>query len=67
MRRRRGGERMGKSKCLECEGDISIPDDAVVGEIVTCPDCGLSFEVSEINSSRVVLKAAENMGEDWGE
>jgi alpha-aminoadipate carrier protein LysW len=56
-----------KSKCFECEGSISVPDDAIVGEIVTCPDCGLSFEVLEKNSSTVVLKAAENMGEDWGE
>ena len=56
-----------KSRCTECDGDISVPNDVVVGEIVTCPDCGQNFEVSEINSSNVVLKLAESTGEDWGE
>ena len=56
-----------KSRCIECDGDISVPNDVVVGEIVTCPDCGQNFEVSEINSSNVVLKLAESTGEDWGE
>ena len=56
-----------KTKCLECEGGISVPDDVVAGEIVTCPDCGQSFEVSETSPSGIELKTAENMGEDWGE
>ncbi|NOS62816.1 MAG: lysine biosynthesis protein LysW, partial [Nitrosarchaeum sp.] len=28
------------SKCEECDADISVPKDAVEGEIVTCPECG---------------------------
>jgi alpha-aminoadipate carrier protein LysW len=58
---------MVKTKCLECECDILVPDDALRGEIVTCPDCGLSFEVSKMSTAGVVLKAAETVGEDWGE
>ncbi|MGQ9468470.1 MAG: alpha-aminoadipate/glutamate carrier protein LysW/ArgW [Nitrososphaerales archaeon] len=56
-----------KVKCLECDGDIELPNDVTIGEIVTCPDCGLDFEVSEINPDNVFLKRAEPIGEDWGE
>ncbi|MEM1524746.1 MAG: alpha-aminoadipate/glutamate carrier protein LysW/ArgW [Nitrososphaerales archaeon] len=56
-----------KAKCLECEGEITIPDDVVEGEIVSCPDCGADFEVVEVSSGKVELKAAEMVGEDWGE
>ncbi|MEM3538758.1 MAG: lysine biosynthesis protein LysW [Nitrososphaerales archaeon] len=44
-----------------------MPDDATVGEIVTCPDCGLDFEVCMTNTNGLSLKRAETIGEDWGE
>lgn len=56
-----------KTKCKECEGNISIAEDVVVGEIISCPDCGTDFEVSEVNGKNVSLKEAETVGEDWGE
>ncbi|MCP8311312.1 MAG: lysine biosynthesis protein LysW [Candidatus Methylarchaceae archaeon HK01B] len=56
-----------KTKCLECDGDIELPEDAIVGEIVTCPDCGLDYEVSKVTPKGVSLKKAEEIGEDWGE
>ena len=56
-----------KAKCTECDGAISLPSDVVVGEIVTCPDCGVDFEVVEIKREDVVIKHAEAVGEDWGE
>ena len=34
-------------KCDECDADISIPSDALEGEIVTCPECGASFELAK--------------------
>jgi len=55
------------TKCPICEGDIEVPADAIAGEIVSCPDCGTTFEVSSINGSEVVLKEIETQGEDWGE
>lgn len=54
-------------KCPECDADINIPDDASVGEIVSCPDCGTDYEISKKESSEVELKQAESVGEDWGE
>ncbi|MCP8304725.1 MAG: lysine biosynthesis protein LysW [archaeon] len=56
-----------KTKCLECDGDIELPEDVIEGEIVTCPDCGLDYEVSEVTPKGVYLKKAEEIGEDWGE
>ena len=32
------------TNCPECDANMTIPEDAVEGEIVTCPDCGASFE-----------------------
>jgi alpha-aminoadipate carrier protein LysW len=54
-------------KCSECDGEIKIPKDAVNGEIVACPDCGLEFELSIESDGKCNLKVAEVVGEDWGE
>jgi len=36
--------------CPECETDLDIADDEVdEGEIVSCPECGSSFEVITTN------------------
>ncbi|MFQ6134746.1 MAG: alpha-aminoadipate/glutamate carrier protein LysW/ArgW [Nitrososphaerales archaeon] len=58
---------MTKTRCTECDGEIKVPDDVVVGEIITCPDCGTDFEVSEVKEKGVSIKHAETVGEDWGE
>lgn len=50
------------AKCSECDGQIDVPGDAVDGEIVTCPECGASFEVAGSG-----LKPAQTVGEDWGQ
>jgi len=31
-------------KCPECDADLSIPNDAAVGEIVSCSDCGATMK-----------------------
>ncbi|WP_415280711.1 lysine biosynthesis protein LysW [Candidatus Nitrososphaera sp. FF02] len=49
-----------KKECQECGADISIPDDAVVGEIVTCPDCGGDYEIATKAADKVELKAGGN-------
>ncbi len=58
---------MVNSKCPECDGDIDVPDDALDGEIVSCPDCGEEFEVSLNEEKKIILKKAELVAEDWGE
>ncbi len=55
------------SSCAECGAGIAVPNDAIVGEIVSCKDCSSEYEVAEISSGSVLLKPAEQVGEDWGE
>ncbi len=55
------------TKCIECDAVIAIPNDAIVGEIVSCKDCGSEFEVAEIKGGEALLKAADQVEEDWGE
>ena len=57
---------MPEEKCPDCEATIPVPDDAVDGEIVTCPDCGLDLEVKLTGSSRTVKPVVAEK-EDWGE
>jgi alpha-aminoadipate carrier protein LysW len=54
-------------ECQECGAEIKIPDDSLVGEIVTCPDCGADFEIANKTQNGVDLKPAESVGEDWGQ
>ncbi len=58
---------MMETKCLECEAEMKIYDDAVVGEIVSCPDCGADYEVASLENGIVTIKGAESIKEDWGE
>jgi alpha-aminoadipate carrier protein LysW len=46
-----------KVECQECGADISVPEDSVVGEIVTCPDCGGDYEIAS-KGEKVELKPA---------
>ena len=54
-------------KCPECDADLNIPEDAAVGEIVSCSDCVADYEISKKDCSTVEIKEAETVGEDWGE
>jgi alpha-aminoadipate carrier protein LysW len=56
-----------KARCPECDAEVKIPDDVIIGEIVSCPDCGQELEIVEITNGSVKVKAAEVEGEDWGE
>jgi alpha-aminoadipate/glutamate carrier protein LysW len=53
--------------CLECDQEVRVPSDAIDGEIVTCGDCGTSFELEISDAGIISLKTAEASGEDWGE
>ncbi len=54
------------AKCSECDATIGLPDNAMAGEIVTCPECGSSFELEGTGDS-LTLKPAQSVGEDWGQ
>ncbi len=58
---------MPTEKCPDCEASIEVSNDALVGEIVSCPDCGLELEITEVNGGQVQLKELTLEKEDWGE
>ena len=51
--------------CVECEGDVAVTDDVIVGEILECPDCGVELEVTAV--SPITTELAPEIEEDWGE
>lgn len=51
--------------CPECEADVEVEEDVMVGEVVVCPDCGAELEVVDVNPPSVEL--APEVEEDWGE
>ena len=50
--------------CTDCEANIALRD-AMVGEIVFCPDCNAELEV--LNLEQPALGLAPEIEEDWGE
>ncbi|MDQ1278954.1 MAG: alpha-aminoadipate/glutamate carrier protein LysW [Thermoproteota archaeon] len=60
-------EDMVKVVCPDCAAEFDIPDDVMVGEIVSCPDCGLDLEVENVEGSTVEIQKIAIEKEDWGE
>lgn len=54
------------AKCAECDAEIKVPDNAMAGEILTCAECGSSFELAKADNG-FELKPAQSVGEDWGQ
>ncbi len=52
---------------MDCKALIDVPEDALPGEIVSCPDCGLDYVVEMDESGLLILKELTIEGEDWGE
>ena len=48
-------------KCTECDAEIKIPSDAMENEIVTCPDCGASYELIKSNDG-FAIRPAQSVG-----
>ncbi len=51
--------------CPECDGTVTLPSDAIEGEIIRCDDCGVELEVLSLEPLSVDL--APEIQEDWGE
>lgn len=59
----------GKNMCPDCNLDLVVPCDLEIGEILSCPCCGLELEVKKIDDGGdfVELQELTLEGEDWGE
>ncbi len=53
------------AECPECAAEITFAPGTIVGEIVTCPDCGMELEVVSLDPPEVDMAPEEE--EDWGE
>ncbi|MHA1380543.1 MAG: lysine biosynthesis protein LysW [Candidatus Helarchaeota archaeon] len=56
-----------KAVCPECFFEFEVDDGVIMGEVLTCDDCGVDLEVIEIGDKEVKLQLAEVEEEDWGE
>lgn len=54
-------------RCPDCYAQLKVPESVVVGEILSCPECGLELEVKKIGNNRLELQELAIEGEDWGE
>ena len=53
--------------CPECGAAIEAPDDVMLKEILSCPDCGLELEVVKVDGEKLELQKVLIEKEDWGE
>jgi alpha-aminoadipate carrier protein LysW len=53
--------------CIDCGLSLEIPEDAIDGEIIGCPDCGLDYVASPTETGSMMLTELVLEGEDWGE
>jgi alpha-aminoadipate carrier protein LysW len=53
--------------CIDCGGDLELPEDSMKDEIISCPDCGVDYVVVEETPRLLSLQLLTIEGEDWGE
>lgn len=52
-------------ECVVCEGQVTLPGEAMEGEILVCPDCGSELELVSLDP--LTVEEAPEVQEDWGE
>lgn len=52
-------------ECPECGAAVTLPADVMEGEILSCGDCGVEWEV--VKGEPFQLVRAPEVEEDWGE
>ena len=51
--------------CPDCEAEVEVSGDVVIGEILPCGECGLELEVTK--TEPLTVEPAPEIEEDWGE
>lgn len=54
-------------RCNDCDAELKVPEDAIEGEIVSCTDCGATYELVKDSNGLFTVRPAEIEQEDWGE
>ena len=52
-------------ECVVCGAELTLPEDTVQGELITCDDCGTELEVTGVGPFTVDEAPQEE--EDWGQ
>ncbi len=52
-------------ECPECAGALALPADVMEGEILSCDECGVEWEV--VGGEPLSVVRAPEVEEDWGE
>lgn len=52
-------------ECLECGAAVTLPEDVMEREILSCGECGVEWEV--VKGEPWELVRAPDVEEDWGE
>jgi alpha-aminoadipate carrier protein LysW len=52
-------------ECPVCSASVQLGEDCVVGELLSCPECGTELEITSLNPPAVAEAPQEE--EDWGE
>jgi hypothetical protein len=52
--------------CNDCEEVVDMPDDVEVGDIISCPCCGLEYEVRMVDGVMEMVELTLD-GLDYGE
>jgi len=58
---------LAKCECPSCYFEFELNEDAIEGEIIVCPDCGVDLELVKIEGENAKVVEAEKTEEDWGE
>lgn len=53
------------ASCPVCDAEVEFATDTVVGELMSCGDCGCELEVLALEPAK--LGEAPETEEDWGE
>ena len=53
------------AECPTCGAEVELTNDAVVGELLSCDDCGMELEILKLEP--VELAEAPSAEEDWGQ
>ncbi len=56
---------MANANCVECDANVEVSQECVIGEVTACPDCGAELEVT--GTDPLQLELAPEVEEDWGE
>lgn len=56
-----------KIVCPICDGQVNIPENIEVSEVIICSDCHSRLVVEKIDKGKVVIGQAPEVEEDWGE